>query len=243
MTEQSSNMKARGADAAPRKYSWQSWTKGYIALVLVSPIWLTCWILAHFKLSERMTRKLLQWHFYQTVNRPHDVRIPSFGPAYMLRWWKIKRNAFFNIYLHQIYRSDDDTAHHDHPWWNFSIVLDGGYYEHWYDGDTLRSKWFGPGSMHFRWRGRKSHRLVLQSRFIRADDIRNNRTDSCIKETPATTIFITGPVLRRWGFIHRIHDKVIAWVDAYDWDEYCAAHGLKGHKMEGYEAQLKGPNQ
>jgi hypothetical protein len=51
------------------------------------------------------------------------------GGPYMRRWWIIPRNRFLNIYLHQILRDDDDRALHDHPWWNVSIILRGGYFE------------------------------------------------------------------------------------------------------------------
>jgi hypothetical protein len=48
-------------------------------------------------------------------------------------------------------------------------------------------------------------------------------------EVPATTIFITGPVLRRWGFHHES-----GWVDAYDWDTFCEANGIhQNMKMDG----------
>lgn len=232
-------LKSRGQNTGPKKYSLWEWTRGYAALVLLTPVWLLCLFMAKVvrKLPDFVTWKLLRHHQELTRSRPFDVRIPGLPsiPAYMLRWWKIPRNWAFNIYYHIVLRSDDDTAHHDHPWWSFSLVLDGGYWEHSYDRNGhLQKKWFGPGSMQFRWTGSKAHRLVLQSHIHDMSEQGNITT----QELPATTIFITGPVLRRWGFIHRVHGVIVNWVDAYEWDEYCAANGLQGQKMEGYAEQL-----
>ena len=63
------------------------------------------------------------------VPRAPDFIIGGAEDAYMLRWWVIPRNRWFNIYLHKILRDDDPRALHDHPWWNISIVLKGGYLE------------------------------------------------------------------------------------------------------------------
>ncbi|MDZ7823006.1 MAG: hypothetical protein U5K75_02470 [Ahrensia sp.] len=54
-----------------------------------------------------------------------DLIIGGAEDPYMRRWFIIPRNRWFNIYLHEIVRSDDDRALHDHPWWSLSLVLDG----------------------------------------------------------------------------------------------------------------------
>ncbi len=252
--------KGRGGtvvNPADTKYSLWTWTKGYAALVLLFPIYAFLWFMANVvrKLPDGLTRKLLRWHIAYTQARKRDVRIPSDEtiPAYMLRWWLIKRNAFFNIYLHNILRSDDDTALHDHPWWNFSIVLEGGYFEHTIaEGGIHNWRWFGPGQMQFRWHGAGAHRLQLPSRkhqigfrdepsttTFMDDDIRLSEHQPIfeLREDPATSIFITGPVLRRWGFHHES-----GWVDAYDWDEFRKARGISTMKMSGYAEQLAKPD-
>ena len=58
-----------------------------------------------------------------------DFTIHRGEGVYMRRWYVIPRNRFFNIYLHHFLQSDDPRALHDHPWWNVSIVLKGGYWE------------------------------------------------------------------------------------------------------------------
>lgn len=235
--------KARGAGQPPRKYTLREWIAGYAAWIALLPVYVTLWALAKTvkRIPDWMVRKLLRWHDATTASRPRDVRIPGTPsiPAYMLRWWKIKRNAFFNTYFHQVFRSDDDAALHDHPWWSFSIVLEGGYFEHRiHDGGINTKVWYGPGSILFRHAGSVAHRLELKSGPMRDAPMMSIQEEMAydgdrIIEYPAKTIFITGPVLRRWGFHHSEQ-----WVDAYQWDEYLASKGIRSMKMEGYAEQL-----
>lgn len=114
-----------------------------------------------------------------------DFIIGGHENPYLLRWWLIPRNRVFNIYLHKFLRSDDDRALHDHPWVWCSILLRGSYVE-WskpQPGEVLLShvERFTAGSARFH-RARYAHRLVI------------DRGASC------WTLFITGPVVREWGF-------------------------------------------
>lgn len=117
------------------------------------------------------------------TRRDCDLPIGGKADSYLRRWYVIPRNRWFNLYLHNIRRSDDDRALHDHPWWNCSIILKGAYVEIVPTrGATTVSKYRATGSVTFR-AARDSHRLVI--------------TD---KSGPVWTLFITGPKLRRWGF-------------------------------------------
>jgi hypothetical protein len=224
----------RGAGTgAPRRYSLWEWTKGYVMWFVVLPLYVALWAFAGVfkRVPDWMLRKLLREHGNYTTRRQYDVRIP-FDPAvapYMLRWWRIRKNAFFNIYFHRVLRSDEDRALHDHPWWNFSIVLHGGYYEHTIAAGGVHAKTFYPaGSVRFRPSGSFAHRLELErySDQHPAPGLRG-------QEKPVLTIFITGPTLRRWGFHHPEQ-----WVDAYDWDQFCDERGLDTNlRMEGYAEQ------
>lgn len=99
----------------------------------------------------------------------------------MLRWWVIPRNRFFNIYLHRFLRSDDDRALHDHPWVNVSYLLDGAYTEVTIaKGGVHHRVRYLAGDLKFR-RPSYAHRVEL--------------TDG-----PCWSLFITGPVVREWGF-------------------------------------------
>lgn len=103
------------------------------------------------------------------------------GVNYLHRWHVIPRNKFFNIYLHKFIGDDDDRATHDHPFHSMSILLRGSLHEicETRGRFTIRSiKRFMPV---FR-RAKHAHRLILGS------------------DEPALTLFITGPVIRRWGF-------------------------------------------
>lgn len=109
------------------------------------------------------------------MRAPDCVIGPPDNP-YLRRWWLIPRNRWFNLYLHNILRDDDDRALHDHPWVNLSIVLRGAYREVTPLGAYLRKR----GSFVFR-SATASHRLEVES-------------------GPVWTLFITGPVVREWGF-------------------------------------------
>lgn len=134
-----------------------------------------------------MTALTNLWPFRLFV-RP-DFVIGGAERPYMRRWWLIPRNRWFNIYLHQIVRDDDDRALHDHPWWNISIPLGGGYDEVQFKFSprqafplpptvTLRRK---PWRPIFR-RATHAHRLAL------------------IDGQPTWSLFITGRKVRSWGF-------------------------------------------
>jgi hypothetical protein len=125
--------------------------------------------------------------------RQPDFVIGDPANPYLLRWWIIPRNRFFNIYLHKIMRSDDDRALHDHPWTNVSIVLKGGYLEwrsHAWE-ERVNCAWRGPGSIVFR-KPLVAHRLSLGH-----------------EGNPCWSPFITGPRRREWGF----HCPGGRWID------------------------------
>ena len=127
----------------------------------------TLWIDALF------TYGILYWMVYR-AGRPPDLII---GDNYMLRWYVLPRNTFFNIYLHCFLADDDDRALHDHPWWSVSFLLRGTLLEHLEHGKTRTPSLLLPifRSAEF------AHRLELKS-------------------ANAWTIFITGSVVRNWGF-------------------------------------------
>lgn len=111
-------------------------------------------------------------------NRPPDFII---GDNYMHRWWVIPRNRLFNVYLHHFFHSDDDRALHDHPWWNISILLQGQYTEHTIPaGGVNVRKEYKAGDIKFR-SAKAAHRVELT-------------------HGDCWSLFITGPVLRSWGF-------------------------------------------
>lgn len=131
--------------------------------------------------------------------RAPDFLIGPEGNPYMRRWWLLPRNRMFNVYLHHILHDDDDRALHDHPWPSLSLNLTGGISE------LYISRWNGDGTPagtdvkhlrqgEWRWRGPKfAHRLFLTTW---PDEMDND----FLARKDAWTLFMTGPVMRKWGF-------------------------------------------
>ena len=107
--------------------------------------------------------------------RPHQIIGDDPTDPYLLRWFVIPRNPVVNIYKHRFCKSDP-SAPHDHPWHFLSIVLRGSYREITETHTTVRH----PGSVAFR-KASSPHRVELLGH-------------------PVTTVIITGPRFRRWGF-------------------------------------------
>lgn len=144
-----------------------------------------------------------------TEGKP-DFIILQNGKPYLERWYVIPRNRFFNIYLHHFKMSDEDFALHDHPWlFNISYVTEGYYKEETFlfDPKVSRQTWFQvrlANSVTFRW-GRSPHRVQLPYDYRlepsgEADSLGRRRTRIARVEKDCWTIFLTGPVVRDWGF-------------------------------------------
>ncbi len=123
--------------------------------------------------------RLIQW----AKGREPDFVIGGEDNPYLKRWYLIPRNPVFNIYVHQFLRSDDDRALHTHPWlFNCSVLLDGEYREWTSIADGRLVGWPRyKDETKFRW-GKAAHRIELTN-------------------GPCWTLFITGPVVRNWGFL------------------------------------------
>lgn len=130
---------------------------------------------------------ILRW----AQNREPDFIIGGHENTYLKRHFLIPRNPVFNIYVHQFLRSDDDRAHHDHPWlFNISWLIDGEYIEHTITaGGALVRTPRKAGDFKFRW-GKAPHRVELNGVDI----------PGLCRELPCWTVFITGPRIREWGF-------------------------------------------
>lgn len=123
--------------------------------------------------------------------REPDFIIGGREAPYLRRHWLIPRNRFFNIYVHEFLRPDDDRALHDHPWaFNASWLLEGAYIE-WTpnpsNGNPHRPvcRFLKTGDWKFR-KGPAPHRVQLHK--------------IAGREVPCWTVFITGPRVREWGF-------------------------------------------
>ena len=132
--------------------------------------------------------------------RQPDMVIGGHERPYLLRWYVLPMNRLLNVYLHEFHRSDDDRALHDHPWANVSILLRGEYTEHTIMAGGVHVRHVRrEGDVVVRPSGRYAHRIELHA-------------GQC------TTLFITGPKYRTWGF-HCPEQGWIPWrrfVDARD---------------------------
>jgi len=120
--------------------------------------------------------------FLLKPKRKPDFVIGNPDNPYLLRWWLIPRNRWLNVYLHRIRRSDDDRAKHDHPWLSVSLMLAGEIIEHfdWHRHALTRHIRAG----HLTWRSPWfAHRLEVRP-----------------GHWGCWTLFITGPIMRKWGF-------------------------------------------
>lgn len=123
----------------------------------------------------------MRWWEKIAAARVPDFIIGGHAQPYLRRWWIIPRNRFFKVYLHQFLRSDDDRALHDHPWVNCSILLAGEYTEETILSGGIHKRVIRrAGTIKFR-PARAAHRIELHA-------------------GPCWTLFITGPIVRQWGF-------------------------------------------
>lgn len=133
--------------------------------------------------------KLLKWLLKLITLKPHFI-IGGFAAPYMLRWFLIPRNPWFNVYLHKFLRDDDDRALHDHPWNFLSFMLKGAYVE------TRPCGFMGGRYVEHR------QRCAPSIAYRRATD-RHCVTllkDQAGNPIPCWTVVVTGPKLREWGF-------------------------------------------
>ena len=152
------------------------------------------------------------WQYFQKECRPNwtrgkigpDFVVGGLDNPYLLRWWSLPRNPWFNIYLHLFLRDDDDRALHDHPWHNCSIVVKGEYREVTLTRQALAGFRMMREIWPEHWQAETSYwgdqRGVIRRRWsvtMRRPDC-PHRIE--LTKGPAWTVFITGPRVRQWGF-------------------------------------------
>lgn len=141
---------------------------------------------------SKYSKQFFQYFQCWAAGRPHLI-VGDPAHPYMRRWWIIPRNPVLNIYLHQFLTPDDERALHDHPWLSLSIALKGEYIEHTAQleayGTMMRYRQTrGPGSVVFRLPSH-THRISLHP-----------DPEGEYGYKTAWTVFITGPLVRKWGF-------------------------------------------
>lgn len=146
---------------------------------------------------------------------PHFTIAKPDASPYLRRWFltpwssddhRLKAKRLPNVYLHQILRSDDDRALHDHPWDNISIILWGGYIEHVFERPPVEGMEMPPVTTKrrrmfsiVRRKAEDAHRLELY-RNPGADGPGSVNDIFYGEEKPCWSIFITWRKRREWGF-------------------------------------------
>lgn len=110
---------------------------------------------------------------------------------YLERFYLVPRWAtlgLMRVVIHRFWKSDDDSAWHDHPWglWG-SVILSGGYWEHTPDknGKDVR-KWRSVGDFCVK-TGNSLH-------YVELDKSKHNEV--------WTLFFMFTPPIRKWGFVN-----------------------------------------
>lgn len=128
------------------------------------------------------------------MKKPDQYIGPVSNPHFV-RWFLFRSKRFDKLprlYLHRFYRSDDDRAPHNHPWWFVSVLLHGSYIEHrWIDGVEHITRRRSP-SVAFRGLS-TNHRIELDTADPR----------------PIWSLILTGPDVRGWGF--QCPDRFVPW--------------------------------
>lgn len=145
---------------------------------------------------RRLINRLVNRFIWLFSRHDPDFIIGGREDPYMLRWYlfgstpalsyykgrRPRRIMTVRPYLHQILRSDDDRAHHDHPNASIGICLRGRMVEHTIDaGGIHRRREITPGTIRFR-SAKFAHRLEIAP------------GSSC------WTIFVFFGPTRQWGF-------------------------------------------
>lgn len=139
----------------------------------------------------------------QAVAEEFPVQIiTSEGDPYLykyLLWRSDPGRDSWRVHLHRFVRHDIDKDPHDHPWtWAVALILAGGYVEETPDvwehdeGQQYAHRRRGPGSL----------------RYFRGDFV--HRIDSLL-DGDSWTLFVSGPVTRKWGFYDREHLRFTYW--------------------------------
>lgn len=123
---------------------------------------------------------------WRSINGRHD------DEPYLIRYFLFD-SRWFDIYIHEIKRSDDAPDFHDHPWPFFHMIMEGSYIEE-APGENLGEKFRNRrkrGYFAFR-RAEYAHRLVLD-------------------QGDAWTLVISGKRCRKWGFVSALTGCWVHW--------------------------------
>ena len=155
------------------------------------------------------------WADYKVHETKPDIEIKDEGFAFLHRW-VILDTKLFKFYLHHQIGPDAAQEFHDHPWWNLSVILSGGYIENFpseYDNIPV-------GVPYYLWP--ENAKLRKPGQFILRKPETAHRITLPTGVSSSVSLFFTGPSIRVWGFW--CPEK--GWIP---WQTYCT---------ESYNGQL-----
>jgi len=102
------------------------------------------------------------------------------------RRWRILSTPWFNIYIHEIFKADEDLHLHDHPWNYRSYIIKGSFEELYTNSEYYRN--------------------VIQAQSVRSGMIVKRLATTFhkvekIHSSKIVTLFITGRKFRDWGYL------------------------------------------
>lgn len=106
-----------------------------------------------------------------------------------LRRWRLLGTPWFNVWLHNIRRSDKDRDMHDHPFSFVSLILAGGYDEEYQESEH------------------KPFKIVYRGSIFTSTNALVKRSGECFHRivlAPGQTcwsLIFTGPKYKQWGFL------------------------------------------
>lgn len=92
------------------------------------------------------------------------------------RRWRVIATPWFSVFVHNIYKADEDLHLHDHPWDYFNMILKGSYVE-----ETAEGKHLMDVGCYSKRKAETFHKI------------------HSVNE-PTTTLFIIGKRRRDWGY-------------------------------------------
>ncbi len=110
------------------------------------------------------------------------------------RRWRLLETPWLNIYIHGIYKEDEEAHLHDHPWNYLSIILRGYFSERTLNYEVITDQ------KQKEWKRRKIEETVVgPSSFV----FRKAETFHKIQKLHSKsvyTLFFTGKRKREWGY-------------------------------------------
>jgi hypothetical protein len=145
------------------------------------------------------TQQSPRWAFM----KPFDIYAKDGSGVVYLHRLRIVQTPWFAVYLHDLNLPDSDRDPHDHPWSFWSVVLRGGYSEHWFPYPNT-------GFLHYEeqtWKRWSLHRMGTE------------HAHSITTVEPRTkTLVFAGRRRRTWGFF--TEDGWVPWTEYVSPEEY-----------------------